>query len=76
MNEKEFNEFKKEIIKLTEETIKLHPYLRKGQTLFNIIYERCPEIANQIRSTENDPFYLDSRIDNFFNELKKHLIKK
>ena len=76
MNEKEFNEFKCNIFKLTNETIKKHPYLRKGQTLFNILYEQYPDIANQIRSTENDPFYLDKRIDNFFNEIKKHLITK
>lgn len=33
---------------------------RIGQTLFNTLYELRPELADNIRSTEYDPYYSDS----------------
>ena len=38
---------------------------RIGQATFNAVYEIDPEIANQLRGTDKDCFYLDSRIDEF-----------
>ena len=34
---------------------------RKGQTLFNALYEIYPELADEMRGTQFDPFYDDSR---------------
>jgi len=36
-----------------------HPNLRYGQALFNVLYEIYPELADDIRSTNNDPYYSD-----------------
>lgn len=38
---------------------------RLGQAAFNAVYEVDPEIANQLRGTDKDCFYFDSRIDEF-----------
>lgn len=38
---------------------------RLGQAAFNAVYEVDPEIANQLRETDKDCFYFDSRIDEF-----------
>lgn len=43
---------------------------RHGQSAFNFVYEYLPTIANQIRGTENDPFYQSSRLNGFWNEVK------
>ena len=39
-----------------------NPSWRKGQTVFNCLYNLYPELANKIRATELDPFYVDERI--------------
>ena len=36
---------------------------RVGQTLFNLLSDVRPEIAEKLRRTENDPFYTDSEDD-------------
>ena len=38
---------------------------RIGQATFNAVYDVDPEIANQLRGTDKDCFYFDSRIDAF-----------
>ena len=38
-------------------------HLRKGQRLFNLLYEYRPELANELMRTEANPFYLDDRLD-------------
>jgi len=40
-----------------------HKNWRKGQALFNAIYCIRPEIANEIRATDIDPFHNDNKID-------------
>ena len=35
-------------------------YHRYGQTYFNLLYEFRPEIADQIRGTNLDPFYKET----------------
>lgn len=38
-----------------------YPHWRYGQTLFNVLHEGWPELANEIRGTEIDPFYTDDK---------------
>jgi len=48
-----------------------HPeHIRYGQYLFNSLNAIRPDIANKIRGTYSDPFYLDQRIGRFW--LKVH----
>lgn len=49
-----------------------HKVERMGQAYFNQLHEDMPEIANQIRGTEVDPFYDDVQIGNFLNALLKY----
>lgn len=42
-------------------------FWRKGQTLFNVLYEMYPDLANEIRGTPLDPFYEDRKIKDFMN---------
>jgi hypothetical protein len=46
-------------------TLKQERSLRAGQTMFNVLCQMKPEIANKIRATENDPFYENNRIPAF-----------
>ena len=39
--------------------------LRKGQWIFNTVYEEYPEIANHFRNSEHDCFYNDAKINDF-----------
>ena len=39
-----------------------NPEIRKGQALFNSLYELHPKIADEIRGTDLDPFNNDDRI--------------
>ena len=48
-------------------------YLRVGQCMFNILYERYPKVADEIRGSKFDPFYQDSRIEEFKNKVKEIL---
>lgn len=45
-----------------------HTELRYGQTLFNVLYNLQPDVANEIRGTRVDPFYAneDDAINDFF----------
>ena len=43
--------------------------IRLGQTYFNVLYKYDPELADQIRGTETDPFHRDDRIINFLKQL-------
>lgn len=43
--------------------------LRYGQALFNDLYRVAPEIADSIRSGEDDPFYEDERVPAFLRAL-------
>lgn len=36
-----------------------YPEWRKGQALFNALYDLVPEFANMIRGTKVDPFHQD-----------------
>lgn len=50
-------------------------YFRYGQILFNVLYINWPEIANDIRGTDKDPFHCEKweeEITKFFEELCKY----
>lgn len=38
------------------------PNQRTGQKLFNLLCDYRPDLAEQIRATDNDPFYDDSKV--------------
>lgn len=42
---------------------------RLGQWAFNLLWEAYPDIANQIRGTDSDPFYADSKVPDFLRRL-------
>ncbi|MFA6094175.1 MAG: hypothetical protein WC986_14650 [Elusimicrobiota bacterium] len=45
---------------------------RKGQTAFNALWEKRPDLADKIRATAADPFYDDSKLPTFWTEVQKH----
>ncbi len=40
-------------------------YIRLGQHYFNTLHECKPDIADEIRGSPIDPFYLDENIESF-----------
>ena len=68
LSEKEINELK---VKVLIEAPLLFPSWRKGQAYFNYLYQLHPDVANEIRGTEYDPFYLNSRIEKFLNKISE-----
>jgi len=49
------------IILESERMQKEHSDWREGQCYFNALYKHFPEVANDIRGTEKDPYYWDDR---------------
>ncbi len=48
----------------------MHPEWRAGQTLFNVLYEHRPDLAEQIRGTQFDPFHCRTALqDTYTNAL-------
>ena len=68
LSEKEINELK---VKVLIEAPLLFPSWRKGQAYFNYLYQLHPDVADEIRGTEYDPFYLNSRIEKFLNKISE-----
>jgi hypothetical protein len=46
-----------------------HPELRYGQSLMNALGDINLDLYREITGTENDPFYLDSRVPVFFETI-------
>lgn len=42
------------------------PSYRAGQHAFNVLADRRPDLAERIRGSEDDPFYLDERLPRFY----------
>lgn len=40
-----------------------HPEYRKGQAFFNALYIMHPEVAENVRGQNYDPFYKDENLD-------------
>jgi len=60
-----FSYFQQEV----KEQFAKNPNWRLGQTAFNVLYEQRPDISEQIRATDIDPFYNDSRLPKFFEKV-------
>lgn len=60
---------KQEFLVKVREYMHFNPEQRFGQACFNVLYIEEPEVADMIRTTEFDPFYLDSRVDAFLREV-------
>jgi len=58
---------KEQLIVFIEEIIANLPkeHIRRGQVVFNAFYDACPELAEGIRSSEVDPFYVDAKLEAF-----------
>ena len=50
--------------------------LRYGQCLFNATFDIVPDIANKIRGSSTDPFYVDHIIPKFFTQLEEFLLEE
>jgi hypothetical protein len=48
------------------------PGLRDGQTAFNVLHRMNPDLADLIRGSNRDPFYDDSRLQDFFDFVGRH----
>ena len=53
----------------TNKTLVSYPTWRRGQTLFNVVADLHPNVAEQIRATTYDCFYDDGKIDIFKTEV-------
>lgn len=58
-----------EIEKTADELWDQRPHWRRGQTLFNVTQTMYPEVAEQIRDTPDDCFYVDTLIPDFANKV-------
>ena len=47
-----------------------YPRQREGQAFFNVLYDVAPQVADKLRGTENDPFYVSSRVDRAINTVE------
>lgn len=45
---------------------------REGQFWFNLLSSYRPDLARQIRATQFDPFYDDSRLQSFVTYVQDH----
>lgn len=46
-----------------------HPDWREGQSAFNALYDLYPEVANEIRGSDCDPFHRDSNLEDFWDKM-------
>lgn len=44
-----------------------NPHWRVGQTAFNVLWEHRPDLSEQLRATELDPFRNDAVLPRFFH---------
>lgn len=63
----EYIAFRKQV----KETLQEFPMLRKGQVMFNVLYEIRQDIAEKVRSTDLDPFYDDNKIPQFIKYISE-----
>ena len=58
-----------EIKKNAAKMIKANTEIRYGQAIFNAAYAMFPRATDELRSTEYDCYYDDSRINDFLTKL-------
>lgn len=51
----------------------VHPQLRMGQALMNVLYEMDRNAYCHIMNTSSDPFYNDSKLEEFYTTLTDFL---
>ena len=64
-----------EWIKLVAKMQRQHPEQRKGQVIFNTLYDYQPKLADEIRGSIIDPFYSDERISDCIKWASQELMK-
>lgn len=67
MTEEEYNAFCA--------SIKATKYERMGQFTFNLLHLCFRDIANEIRGTEFDPFYVDEKIPILLKHLRDNYVR-
>lgn len=50
-----------------------HPEQRKGQAFFNALATERMDIADKLWSTDDDPFYVDTRLPAFLYKVRRLL---
>lgn len=73
MDQLEVEGFLQELKRLVGKTRKEYPRWRKGQTMFNVLLDLRPDIAERIRDTELDPFHRDEVVPKLLDWLKEQL---
>lgn len=70
----------KEYLDRVVEECDKHPYYRVGQAMFNVLRAMEPELAEEIRSSDADPFYAttkaDPRVVKFSEAIRAHCTKE
>lgn len=59
-----------EAYRLAQDYANAYPHWRWGQCIFNAYYYVFPEIADEIRGTEDDCFYRDDLVDKFLSHFE------
>ena len=49
-----------------------HPEWRKGQTAFNVLMLNRPDLSEQIRATELDPYHDNTKLGRFYQWAKEN----
>jgi len=50
-----------------------YPDLRRGQNYFNALDMLYPDLAEEVRGTDIDPFYVDAKLPAYLKWLGEHL---
>ena len=58
-----------EVMHLADKFIETYKDYRKGQAIFNAFNMYYPEFANELRGTDDDCFYNDSKISLFLSHV-------
>jgi hypothetical protein len=72
MTQEEYNLLKQTLSGFEKEN---HIHLRLGQRFFNYLGKVYPKIADEIRGTQIDPFYVDDRLPNCLNYIREFHVK-
>jgi len=67
MDRKEFNEL--EYFDMVDSELLKHPNWRYGQALFNVLYALYPDLANELRGLDIDPFYMEDDFSEYYRWL-------
>lgn len=62
------------VVATTRDYYRTYASWRFGQSAFNALYDLHPEIANEVRGTENDPFYNDKVMPDFWAWLGEKVV--